>query len=53
MPPRDPIPERSASLPSHLAAYLRSFTGLEPMEADLAHFAAFVLQARKRNIAVA
>lgn len=38
---------------SHLAAYLRSFTGLEPTEADVAHFSAFVMQARKRNTATA
>ena len=27
---------------SHLAAYLRSFTGLEPSEADVAHFMRFI-----------
>lgn len=27
---------------SHLAAYLRSFTGLEPTEADVAHFMRFI-----------
>ena len=38
---------------SHLAAYLRSFTGLEPTDADVAHFSAFVMQARERNAAAA
>lgn len=38
---------------SHLAAYLRSFTGQEPTDADVAHFSAFVMQARERSAKIA
>ncbi|TPI21049.1 TetR/AcrR family transcriptional regulator [Mesorhizobium sp. B4-1-1] len=36
----------------HLAAYLRSFTGQEPSDADVAHFSTFVMQARSRQTAL-
>ncbi|TPI38231.1 hypothetical protein FJW07_17465 [Mesorhizobium sp. B3-1-9] len=36
----------------YLAAYLRSFTGQEPSDADVAHFSTFVMQARSRQTAL-
>ena len=44
---REPLETRL----SHLAAYLRSFTGEEPTAADVAHFRSFVMQGRERNSA--